>query len=440
MKFDIVKKIAELLKQAKQEGISLGLDGEEPLKFDQGSPKSALQKQVSETFNDMVSDLSLTQGMSRRDFLKTPLALSVAALAVSAGIGGILYPRRAEAAPTIYPAPYNFLAFGSPLIPEATPSAPLLPNSAVQGKVALIIGGSKGMGKELASRLHAKGFRVIATSRTPWKYPPPPYPLWQLDLTIPLSIAAFVAKVKKNVSKVNLVHANAGRFFLGRPLQSSRAQMRFLMETNVDGHITLIQNLLPLMADGNSDYSRILFQSSTSNHAYSKPVTPDGFSFFALLSPYAESKARLTRFAGAILADQRNVGTPTGNLLAYPPAKKIQIGVIHPVLVNTQGLVDNTIFGEDKNLPHMQAAYQYFINSGGFGGLDPVTQAGPALEEMAMLVEPYPHVILADPTMQLDPMNPFNPAPGSEGAKALIQIATFTAMALEQADAYIPLA
>eukprot|EP00887_Chlorella_sp_A99_P003760 scaffold7.g3760.t1 len=111
----------------------------------------------------------------------------------------------------------------------------------LRGKVALITGGSTGIGRGTADRLVRAGMRVVATSRTPEKYTQPCGPdhtfhepgdlcapagfdLWQLDQTSQASVDALIQKVKAKYGRIDLLFLNAGRG-AGEPMFSQEVNL-----------------------------------------------------------------------------------------------------------------------------------------------------------------------------------------------------------------------
>lgn len=423
MKVDIMKKFDAILESAKKHGITLNLKGGDPLVYDKGQPSNQVQKQVHQAYEDIVSKESKQAGMTRRQFLATPLCLTAAAMAISTGLGSMLYTSPAQA--NIFPSgnntpsgPLDFICYGYPIVPNLS----LTEDDFIdpQGKVALIIGGSSGMGRNAAEKLQQRGFTVIATSRTPNTIEPiPNVPIWKLDVTKQGSINRFVNKVKRHFNQVDLLHCNAGRVFLGRPLQSSRAAQRLCMETNAEGHITLIQKIYPLMPK--EGYARILITSSIANHAYNAFKIPypddnstDFIDFGSLSSPYNESKAQLSRFGAALVGEQLAASNPnlTQGDLKYPETPtNLTVSILHPLGVNTLtggGLFDDLILGE-KDGEYLEKIRDSFSILNEIGIDTPI--AGDAFVQMALLKDtPYLHTIVADLTLSPADPNPLRQA------------------------------
>lgn len=417
MKIDIKQRLHDLALKAKDYGINLNLKGESPLEFDGGKASTPEQKKVAQQFEQVLAEQVEQTGMSRRDFLKTPLGVTAAAIAVSAGLGISIFPTRAEGR-VIPDGVYDFICYGYPTVPNRDLGDPfdppdantfIDPNEGGEQKVALVIGGSTGMGRNAADKLHALGWKVVGTSRTPRSIDlQPEWDLWRLELTSPLSIAYFVYKVKRLLGRVDLLICNAGRLVVGRPLTSSRSKMRQGMETLVEGHITLVQKIVPLMPT--EGYARILFTSSFANHAYSTLRVPMAFdesgnptdflNLSGISETYNRGKAALTRFAAGITAEQENGATPLlQQILGYPQGQNanITVSTIHPLGVATN-LVKDTLYTESG--PLIDNLKFLFENSPAAG--ISVDVAGDAFVQMAMLREGvYGHTLIAD--LELDP-------------------------------------
>lgn len=428
MKIELMSHLMTLLGLARSQGVDLQPNSQEPLKFDKTKGSPELHQKIYDEFNDRVSTQADFIGFSRRDFLKTPMALTAAAAAVSTGLGLALWPTVASASIS-GPGDYSFLCFGNPVVPDLNPTEPELPASELHGKIAIVVGGSRGMGEQAALRLKARGFHVIGTSRDPSQYGPKGFNLWKLDISKPWQILRFAKRVKRELGHVNLVLANAGRLFIGRPAQSSRVKMRLAMETLIDGHISLLQKLIPLMPDGDDDYARVIFTSSVANDSivgFPAPGGPlAGLVLSSLLSPYSEAKARVSRFGIALAQEQQNIDASVAGTIEYPGTRKnLKVSVIHPTLIATDLVAspDRVIWGEDPNQKFLQEVFGSLSFLTAMGGL-PKAYAGTAFEQMAVLENPYLYTILADLTLQ----------PDGTGGLADLQFGFLLGIALSQA-------
>ena len=105
---------------------------------------------------------------TRRGLLKrSPLALAVGSIAVPPLLAGLADRARADGAP------------GSvKLAPRYYPLESFDPEIDLRGKLAVITGASRGLGRAVGEALTALGVDVIGTSRNPVRVPnPPAFPL-----------------------------------------------------------------------------------------------------------------------------------------------------------------------------------------------------------------------------------------------------------------------
>jgi NAD(P)-dependent dehydrogenase (short-subunit alcohol dehydrogenase family) len=123
-----------------------------------------------------------------------------------------------------------------------------MPAVSVQGSVALVTGGQRGIGKAFAAELLARGAaRVYVTARDPKPTDDPRLVAVPLEVTDDASVAALVA----TVSDVNIVINNAGAGGSGPLLHSDIEGIKELFDINVFGPIRIAQAFAPqLKANG----------------------------------------------------------------------------------------------------------------------------------------------------------------------------------------------
>jgi NAD(P)-dependent dehydrogenase (short-subunit alcohol dehydrogenase family) len=119
--------------------------------------------------------------------------------------------------------------------------------------VWLITGCSTGFGRELASILIGRGYRVVATARDPGKIADlvrdhEANALAQgLDVDRPADIAAAVEAAKQTFGRIDVLVNNAGYGYLAAVEEGDDADIRAMFETNVFGLAAMTRAVLPLM-------------------------------------------------------------------------------------------------------------------------------------------------------------------------------------------------
>ena len=184
----------------------------------------------------------------------------------------------------------------------------------LQGKIALITGGSSGLGLATAQRFAAEGARVFVTGRRQA----------ELDAALPLigpdavAVQGDIAKlsdldrlyaiIKEKAGRLDVLFANAGGGeFL--PLgQITEAHFDKYFGINVKGTLFTVQKMLPLMPDG----AVIVLNGSM--------VSVKGLPAFSV---YAASKAAVRSFARTWSVDLKE--------------RRIRVNVVAPGTVVTPG-------------------------------------------------------------------------------------------------------
>jgi len=139
-----------------------------------------------------------------------------------------------------------------------------------QKPVAIVTGASSGIGKSVARKLLAKGFRVHAAARRTAEMDDLAAlgaRVHHLDLTKPESIEAFVSAVLAEGDRIDLLVNNAGYGAYGAVEDVPMADARAQMDVNVFGLAQAIQLVLPSMRRRKS--GRILNVSSIGGKIWS---------------------------------------------------------------------------------------------------------------------------------------------------------------------------
>jgi len=139
-------------------------------------------------------------------------------------------------------------------------------------RIALVTGGNRGIGFEIARQLAAKGLAVVLTARDPTKGKAAAKALQEqglaaefhrLDVTSCRSIRACVAAVAEKRGRIDVLVNNAGVMIDPRGsrfLDSKLDTYRDTLETNLYGPLQLAQAVVPLMKAHR--YGRIVNVSS----------------------------------------------------------------------------------------------------------------------------------------------------------------------------------
>jgi len=177
--------------------------------------------------------------------------------------------------------------------------------------VALVTGANKGLGKETARQLLARGLAVLVGSRDPDRGAAAARELGdgavpvRLDVTDPASVTAVAERLRRAYGHLDVLVNNAGTVVDRRAVDTTAAEMRQNYEVNVFGVVTTTHALLPLLRAAPSP--RIVNVSSTTA---SLGLTAGGTDFggdAGVRMAYSSSKTALNmltvQYATAFAAD-----------------------------------------------------------------------------------------------------------------------------------------
>ena len=182
------------------------------------------------------------------------------------------------------------------------------------GKVALITGGSSGLGLATAQRFAAEGARVFITGRrqpeldAAVKLIGPAATGIRSDVSVLTDLDRVYAQIQQSAGRLDVLFANAGGGSLAPLGAITEEQFDKTFATNVRGLLFTVQKALPLMPAGAS----IILAAST---AASKGT--------AAFSVYSASKAAIRSFARSWTLDLKD--------------KQIRVNAISPGVVPTPG-------------------------------------------------------------------------------------------------------
>lgn len=176
----------------------------------------------------------------------------------------------------------------------------------MNGKVVLVTGGARGVGAEVARRLHAKGAKLVLTDLDE-------APLKELvaelgedrvltDIADVRDLGAMQSAVDKAVARfggIDVLIANAGIATYGSVLQVDPAAFKTLLDVNVLGVFNTVRAGLPSVIDRRG---YVLIVSSLA--AYT--AAPG-------LAPYNAAKAAVEHFANALRLEVAHQGVDVGS-------------------------------------------------------------------------------------------------------------------------------
>jgi NAD(P)-dependent dehydrogenase (short-subunit alcohol dehydrogenase family) len=128
------------------------------------------------------------------------------------------------------------------------------------GKIALITGASRGIGRALATALAAEGCDLILTSRHVKSLETPGREVTRMgvrallkacDVRDPASVKALAMAMRRHFRRVDILINNAGIAHAAMPVERlPYAQWKEVLDTNLTGTFLVTQAVLPLMKKG----------------------------------------------------------------------------------------------------------------------------------------------------------------------------------------------
>jgi len=169
-------------------------------------------------------------------------------------------------------------------------------------KVVLITGTSSGFGKLIAKKLSDFGYKVYGTCRNSKKYQKPKkYKLLSCDITNPSDLKSIVKYIIDKEKKIDILINNAGTGFTGPIEEISTESLIKTFETNLFGHMKLIQLVVPIMRKNNSG----LIINITSIAAYNS---------IPYIGVYSSTKASLKIIGESLNMELKSFGIKVVNI------------------------------------------------------------------------------------------------------------------------------
>ena len=126
----------------------------------------------------------------------------------------------------------------------------------LDGKIALITGGSSGIGLATARRFIAEGAKVVIVARDQTKLDAavaelgPDAVAVQADVSKLADLDLVIGEIKARHGRLDIVFANAGGGQPGKLEDITEEQFDHVFDLNVKGVLFVVQKALPLLADG----------------------------------------------------------------------------------------------------------------------------------------------------------------------------------------------
>jgi len=210
-------------------------------------------------------------------------------------------------------------------------------NALDEDRIAVVTGGSSGIGLAIARKLAAAGMRVIITGRRQDALDQAVVSLGEnasgivSDVSSPISLEALFIEIRSRFGRIDTLVANAGGGVHAPLGKITEADYDKQFDINVKGIVFTVQGALPLMEPGSS----VVIIGSTAS------IDPG-----PTMSIYGATKAAVRNLVRSWVSDLKGTG--------------VRINIVSPGPTNTQSLRD--AFGE-----HVQEGMALLTNKSPIG-------------------------------------------------------------------------
>jgi NAD(P)-dependent dehydrogenase (short-subunit alcohol dehydrogenase family) len=224
----------------------------------------------------------------------------------------------------------------------------------LKNKIALITGGTSGMGAATAKRFHEEGATVIVTGSSPATVEAARKTMPYVEAIVsdagdPKAAKTLVDRIKEKHGRIDVLFVNAGIARIAPLAAADEAHFDELFRVNVRGPYFLLKNAVPVMSDGGS-----IILTSSMGAVQGMPG----------LSVYSATKAALRSFGltlAAELASRRiRVNTITPGPINTPSAGKM--GLSPEQVAGFGQMVANGPLGRPGEPEEIAAAALYYAS------------------------------------------------------------------------------
>ena len=120
----------------------------------------------------------------------------------------------------------------------------------LKDKVAIVTGGAKGLGGEIAQRFAAEGARVISVDMTELTYENPNVEGYQLNVVDRTAVKSFIKVINDKYGKVDILVNNAGITRDALTQKMTDEMWDTVIDVNLTGVYNLTKYIGPMMMDG----------------------------------------------------------------------------------------------------------------------------------------------------------------------------------------------